>query len=179
MLGCAGCDSVLDFLGIDPNETLEVPHPNSTGRGPRYNNSLEDQQGLAGLQVTLTGSVDRTFTAEDLPIRPFSIAARGSISADVSLIVNGTVIAQGMASWALRPNTRWIMRFERGTPNPAPYMPPVPGYKPNYCDWPGCESYWRFGISEDHRNSEDEALWVVVFGHEPCPEGSICQLKAS
>jgi len=171
---CVGCNSILDFLGIDPNETLEVPHPNSTGRSRTYNNSLEDRQGLAGLEVTLTGSVDRTFTAEDLPIRPFGIAARGSIAADVSLIVDRAVIAEGRASWALRPNTRWLLRFYRGVPNPAPYIPPAPGYSPNHCDWPGCEGYWRFEISEDHRGSEGEALWVVVFGYEPCPEDVIC-----
>ena len=173
---CAGCD-ILDFLGIDPNETLAVPTPPAAGRRSPfpYRNSLEDQRGLAGLHVTLTGSVDRTFTAEDIPIRPFGIAARGGIAADVSLIVDGTVIAEGRASWALRPNTTWQLRFNRGIQNPAPHFPPAPGYdEPDYCDWPGCEGFWRLEISEGHRNTEGEALWVVVTGYAPCPEGHFC-----
>ena len=81
-LACAGCD-ILDLLGIDPNETLELPRPALDRR--LWKNSLEDPQHLAGLRVELTSSVNRTFTAEDLPVRPFGIAARGQVIADVGL----------------------------------------------------------------------------------------------
>ena len=171
-LACAGCD-ILDLLGIDPNETLELPRPALDRR--LWKNSLEDPQHLAGLRVELTSSVNRTFTAEDLPVRPFGIAARGQVIADVSLVVDHAVIAEGRASWRLRPDIEWQLRFYRGTENPAPHNPPGEfSDTPNYCDWPTCEGYWRIEIGEDHRNTEDEALWIVVTRSIPCPEGHLC-----
>ena len=173
-LASAGCDSIFDFLGISPNETLEVPHPYGMNDNPYHNNSLDDQQGLAGLEVKLTGAIGRTFTAEDLPIKPFSVASRGWVYAEVSLSVNQTVIAQGMASWALKRNTEWKLQFSRGESNPAPSFPPAPGKPVEPCDWPGCQDYWRFEISDGYGNYDDDALWVVLYGYEPCSEGNIC-----
>ncbi len=173
-IASAGCDSILDFLGISPNETLELPHPISLNDNPYHRNSLEDHQGLAGLEIELTGAIERTFTAEDLPVKPFSVASRGWVHAEVYLSVNQTLIAQGMASWALESNIRWKLQFSRGESNPAPYIPPAPDEPAKPCDWPGCRDYWRFEISDDYGNYDDDALWVVLYGYEPCPKGHLC-----
>ena len=54
----------------------------------------------------------------------------------------------------------------------------VPAFSPRpaevYCNWRSCEEYWRIEIPPDLRNYEEEALWVVLYGVEPCPGRSVC-----
>ena len=171
-LTCVACDSIGDFLGITTNETLSLDVA-----GPREHNSLEDDMGLGKLQVELSGAIERIFTAQDFPVEPFSVPDKGRVYVKVSLTFNGEldtwgVPALGRESWVLEPGHRWILRFARAEVPPAATLPSSePG---EYCNWKGCQEAWRIHISSHLRNYEEEALWVVLYGNTPCPEGAVC-----
>lgn len=174
-LASAGCDSITDFLGITTEETLELEIA-----GPDEYNALDDDMGLARLRVELSGAVERTFTAEDFPVPPFSVPDKGRVYVETSLRFHGElrtfgVAALGHHSWALEPDHIWRLRFGRSRTPLAPSVPVAPGEPQEYCNWRRCRAYWRIEINPSHlRNHEDEALWVVLYGSTPCPEGSIC-----
>lgn len=173
-LACSGCDSILDFLGIASNETLQLDVT-----GPRQYNALDDAMGLARLEITLTGAIERTFTAEDLPVQAFSVPDKGRVNVKTVLRAKGDrgfsgLVASGRQSWVLEPNHSWSLRFGRDDIPPATSLPSPPGEPPQYCNWRSCQDYWRIEIVPELRNYEEEALWVVLYGGEPCPEGSVC-----
>ena len=175
LLASAGCDSILDILGISPNETLAL----DVAGGPTDFNSLDDDRGLARLRVELSGAIERIFTAEDFPVEPFSVPDKGRIHVEVSLMFSGQLntfgaAALGHESWALEPKIRWRLRLARAETPPAASIPAAPGEPQEYCNWRGCREYWRIEISDAVRNYEDEALWMVLYGAEPCPESDIC-----
>ena len=178
-LACAGCDSITDFFGITTQETLELPLPSAGDGNPYHHNSLDDYQGLAGLRVEFSGAIKRTFTAEDLPVAPFSVGHGGWVDIEVSLTLGSgrqdtLQVAWGEAWLALKPNFRWELWFSRGGSNPAPSFPPSPGEPAKPCSWPGCQDYWRFEIVDDYSNHDGEALWLVLMGSTPCPKDVIC-----
>lgn len=173
-LASTGCDSIRDILGISSTSTLALPLPRERDQS---HNSFDDYRGLAGLQVTLTGSVERVFTAEDFPVEPFSVPEEGRVFVDVSLSGRpGTVglIATGQVAWDLELNTWWRLRFDRALQPPISSLPMPPGMKEVPCSWPGCREYWRFEITASARNYEEEALWLALWGAEPCPEDHVC-----
>ena len=177
LLSCAGC-SILDVLGIT-NGTLELPLPKSPLSVPAEYNSMDDDRGLAGLQVELSGAIERTFTAKDFPVARFSVPGRGRVFVEVSLLLNGEPrasgpIASGRAQWVLEPDTEWELRFGRRENPPAPYIPNHPDEPIEYCSWPTCREYWGFEIAPRFRNYDEEALWMVLLANIDCPEGEIC-----
>ncbi|WP_420447288.1 hypothetical protein [Candidatus Palauibacter sp.] len=177
-LASSGCGSVLGLLGIGRG-TLEL-EVSAVPRGDNYN-STTDYEGLAGLWIKLSGSVERTFVAADLPVRPFSVPRDGSVHVEVALSDGSRQVAWGRGSWALSPGVAWKLRFERGpffvdgdTMNWLPPAPSIPGRSVELCSWPGCREYWRFDIAEDARNYEGEVLWMVLLAPVRCPEGEVC-----
>ena len=179
-LANSGCGSILGVLGIGSG-TLELPLP-PVRRGDNYN-SMTHREGLAGLQVELSGAVERTFDASDFPAGPFSVPRDGRIHVDVILSDGSRQVASGRGSWTLTPGAEWRLRFERGPffvedwmnwRSPAPFLPPNRGDPVELCSWPGCRDYWRFEIAEEARNYEGESLWMVLFAAVHCPEGAVC-----
>ena len=173
-LAGAGCDSILELLGISSNETLRLQVD-----GPEEYNALDDDMGLARLEITLTGAIERTVRAEDLPVEAFSVPDKGRVFVETALRFHGEpsvvgVPAIGRQTWVLEPNHRWTLRIGRDDVPPAPIVPSHPDEPAEYCNWGGCQDYWRIEIHPDFRNYEEEALWVVLYGSVPCPEGSIC-----
>ena len=181
LVACTACSGILGFLGIN-NATLELPLPRSHRSIPDEYNSLDDGHGLAGLQVELRGAITRTFTAEDFPVAPFSVPGSGRVFVEVSLLFNGEPrasgpIAEGQAQWVLESDREWTLRFRRSETPPAPYFPTNPNDPdeiPDYCSWPTCREYRRFGIAPRFRNYEEEALWMVLLASIHCPEGEVC-----
>lgn len=182
LLSCAGC-SILDVLGIT-NGTLHLPLPRSPRSIPAEYNSMHDDRGLAGLRVELSGAIERTFTAEDFPVAPFSVPGRGRVFVEVSLLFNGGPrasgpIAGGQAQWVLEPDRKWTLRLRRSEYPPAPYIPDHPPDQPpdertEFCSWPTCREYWGFEIAPRFRNYDEEALWMVLLSDVHCPEGEVC-----
>jgi len=176
----SGCGSILGFLGIGSG-TLELPLP-PVYRGDNYNSTIH-YEGLAGLQVKLSGAVERTFEAADLPVEPFSVPRDGRIHVDVTLGDGSRRVASGRGSWTLTPGAEWRLEFERAPffvedwfswIPPATSFPPSPGDTVELCSWPTCKEYWRFEIAEEARNYEGEVLWMVLFAVVHCPEGAVC-----
>lgn len=183
LLSCAGC-SILDVLGIT-NGTLELPLPSLIHYSSMEEyNSMEHDDGLAGLQVELSGAIERTFTAEDFPVARFSVPGRGRVFVEVSLFFNGEPrasgpIARGRAEWVLETGREWELRFRRSEYPPAPYIPDHPPDQPpdwttEFCSWPTCREYWGFEIAPRFRNYDEEGLWMVLLSSIDCPEGEIC-----
>ena len=169
LLFTLGCDDILGvFSASETTLTIEV-----AGVVPKEYNALDDPKGLGALHIELTGAVDRTFTAEDIPVEPFSVPDRGQVYVYTSLRLDGERIS-GNASWALEPDHKWSLRFARAATPPAASLPSPPGQPKVYCNWRSCEEYWRIEIPPDLRNYEEEALWVVLYGVEPCPGRSVC-----
>ena len=158
-LACAGCESILDILGIHP-ATLEL-----VTKGER---SLDDPHGYAGLRVVLAGDVQSTFDASDFPVAPFGVPASGTVRVSVSLSQGSRVVAQRTdLSWDLSSNiNKWELRFIRGRwpldsgINPDDVARKVPDPE---CGWFFCHTMWRVEIDEDARSSEDEALWLILW----------------
>jgi len=169
-LVCVACDGI---LGIgSTTSTLALPVP---GNNRFSQNSMDDPNGLAGLRVTLTGAVERTYDAEDFPVEPFFVPEEGRVFVAVVLVGPDTPgpIATGRMDWELEPNRLWDLRLDRA---PWPLLssyPVPPGETADPCRM-GCRGYWRFEIEPSARNYEEEALWLVLWGVEPCPEGAIC-----
>ena len=163
LLASAGCASI---LGIGSDATLELPLPSDH----RYSyNSFDDLHGLAGLRVTLSGAVERTFAAEDFPVEPFSVPEEGRVFVEVSLSGGpGTPdpIARGRVDWVLEENMDWILRFDRAPWPPISSLPVPPGETEVPCSWPGCKAYWRFDIAPRARHYEEEALWLALWGYD-------------
>lgn len=179
-LASSGCDSILGFLGIGSG-TLELPLPTAR-RGDNYN-STTHHEGLAGLQIRLTGAVERTFEASDLPVGPFSVPRDGRIHVDVTLSDGSRQVASGRGSWTLTPGREWSLEFDRAPffvedwfswVPPATSLPPSTGEPIELCSWPSCKEFWRFEIAEKARNYDDEVLWMVLFAAVYCPEGGVC-----
>ena len=174
LLASAGCGSIRNILGIGSDGTLDLPLPREN---PYSYNSFDDPQGLAGLQVTLSGAVERTFEAEDFPVEPFSVPEEGRVFVEVFLHGGPSTtgpIAGGRMDWTLEPDVIWSLRFDRSAYPPVASQPSPPGEPQVLCNWRGCRDYWRFDIVPRARNYEEETLWVALFGATPCPEGWVC-----
>ena len=177
LMACAGCDGITDFLGVTPQETLEMPLPRENGH-----NSFDDWNGLAGLYVFLDGAVERTFDGKDFPVKPFTVPDKGRILVEVLLRkessrrsgVSGNTIARGRFQWVLEPDVTWSLRFDRAAYPPVASLTGTPGETRELCHGRACREYWRFPIGEYEHNYEGEALWAVLFVSPPCPKGWVC-----
>lgn len=138
---CDGDDDCC-WLTLSPaNNSVLVPGD--------WNGSLVDSAGLAGLEITVGG---RTVVAQDFleaQDREVSVkvGSTGLLVVFAKLVRDGSVVADGLASWQLEPNTSWDVRFERG-PN-----------TPMCIDW--CDGYHLIPIAEAAARYRGEALWLL------------------
>ena len=141
-------------------------------------NSRADPNGLAGLEVHVTGiGRSRIFTATDLPSDPFDVPESGTAHVLVRLKRDGEVVAEGIAEWPLAPDVEWEIEVER-----SPY-PIATGIDFDYatqpnpvgCTWFWCREIWRFEIQEDARNYEAERLWVTIWVSTPGLCTGLCE----
>ncbi|MCY4646602.1 MAG: hypothetical protein OXE73_06995 [Gammaproteobacteria bacterium] len=114
-LACAGCD----LFGPSESATLRLTVTGSTNRDGF--NALDSYQGLGGLHVTLTGAVERTFTAADFLTEPYDFQAdpfpvpdHGVVFAEALILTaNGVAVARVSGAWTLEPGTNWRLGFHR------------------------------------------------------------------
>ena len=157
--------------------------PWDSGDTVMVNNSLEDEAGLAGLEVEITDVADglvRThrFDASDLEegVTPYDVPESGTAHAQVRLTRHGKVVAMGVAEWALQPEIEWKVEIQR-----TPY-PPAVGISPTEdlskaqyrCSWGWCQNVWRFDISEDALNYPGDTFWLLLWAVRECPSGLVC-----
>ena len=157
--------------------------PWGSGDTVMVNNSLDDEAGLAGLEVEITDVADglvRThrFDARDLEegVTPYEVPEGGTAYALVRLSQHGQVVATGVAEWALQPEVEWKVEIQR-----TPY-PPAVGISPTEdlsraryrCSWGWCQNVWRFDISEDALNYPGDTLWLLLWAVRECPSDLVC-----
>ncbi len=147
------------------------------------NSSLDDEAGLAGIEVEITdvaadGFVrTHRFDASKIKegVTPYDVPESGTAYALLRLTQHDSVVAMGVAEWPLRPEIRWEVEVQR-SPYPATtgISPADLGKAQHDCSWRWCDHIWRFDISEDALNYPDETLWLVLWGFWDCPPGVIC-----
>ena len=147
------------------------------------NNSLDDEAGLAGLEVEITDVADglvRTtrFDASDLEegVSPYDVPESGTAYALLRLTQHGRAVAIGVAEWPLRPAIQWEVEIER---SPQPYGAAIPRWADLNqaqvpCAYWWCQGVWRFDISEDAANSPSEALWITLWAVDPTSCADLC-----
>ena len=135
--------------------------PRGSGSTVTINNSLDDEAGLAGLEVEITDVADglmRThrFDASDIEggLPPYEVPESGTAYAVVRLTRHSEVAAMGIAEWSLQPAIRWEVEIQR---SPYPQLVDISPWprddlfsRAEYdCSWRWCHHIWRFDISED------------------------------
>lgn len=170
---------------VDRFTTNQHPRewPRGSGNSVMINNSLDDEAGLAGLQIAITDVSDglertRRFDASDIAagVPPYDVPESGTASATVRLTRHGEVVAMGVAEWHLRPEARWEVEILR---SPFPQLVDItPGddfSRAEYgCSWRWCHHIWRFDISEDALNYPGESLWLRLWAFHDCPTDVVC-----
>lgn len=173
-LACAGCDDLFGISSAEP-ATLRLLVSGANNRDGF--NSLGSHQGLAGLHVTLTGAVERTFTAENFPVDDFPVPDHGRVFVETSVLnMSGDTIARVAGDWPLEPDISWTLAFTRrqdpGPPNSN--LDPRAGCQLFGMDT-GCRRVWYSNkIAERYRNREHEVLQMVVWRGWRCSEGAVC-----
>ena len=135
-------------------------------------NALDSYQGLAGLRVTLTGAVERTFTAADFltepydfQVDPFPVPDHGVVFAEALIrSENGDAIARVSGAWTLEPETNWTLGFVRRQERDPPTDDPFAGCERYGYSAGSCRGYFYSRINPRYRNQEDEVLRMVVWG---------------
>ncbi|MDE0124676.1 MAG: hypothetical protein OXN97_08890 [Bryobacterales bacterium] len=160
--------------------------PRDSGNFVVINNSLDDEAGLAGLEVEITDVSDglvRThrFDASDIQegIPPYEVPENGTAHALVRLTGHGKVVATGVAEWPLKPEIRWEVEFQRSPYPQGVDIWPWPDddlfTRAEYgCSWRWCDHLWRFDISDDALNYPGESLWLRLWAFYDCPPGVVC-----
>lgn len=193
LLALTAChDAVVPVVVPDPTLTVTVSRGSGLGEWPRdsgdtvmYNNSFDDEAGLAGIEVEITDVADglvRTtrFDASDIKdgVASYGVPERGTAHALLRLTQHGKVVAVGVAEWALRPAIQWEVEIER---SPIPINAGIPQRGQENlnqarlpCAWWWCQGVWRFDISEDATNFHGEALWMTLWGVDPTSCADIC-----
>lgn len=149
----SGCDDGCCWLQMSPG------HWYSPVPGESWNSLLEDTAGLAGLQIDVRG---RTFVAKNfLDARDNEVRVKvgraGRVSVAAKLVHGDSVVADGVASWLLEPETLWSLRIMRG---------------PGSVGCPGrCDEYVVIPIAEAAVRYPGEALWLswTAWPHDPDP----------
>lgn len=148
------------------------------------NNLLDDEAGLAGIEVEITDVADglvrtHSFDASDLAegVTPYGVPESGTAQALVRLTQDGKAVAIGIAEWPLRSKIQWKVGIQRA-PSPLAVGSISPAgdlSKAEYgCGWRWCDHIWRFDISEDVLNYPRETLWLVLWAFYPCPPDAVC-----
>lgn len=173
-LSVASCDAIAGVFG---SASLQVTVPTGqTQVGSRvFVNGLDDPKGLAGFEVEVSGQgMDRqVFTAGELPSHRFGVPDSGTINVNLRLRQDGVVVAEGRATWTLKPDVEWSAKVDR-TWLPSGMPDNFTGPNPIGCAWFWCHSVWRFEIQPAARNYEDEALWLTVSDYAPGECADVC-----
>lgn len=195
LLALAACrDAVVPVLSpATPTLTVTVDRfkanqhqrewPRGSGNTVTINNSLDDQNGLAGLEVEITDVADgiartRRFYARDIEegVTPYDMPVSGMAYAGVRLTRHGEVIALGVAEWPLQPEVRWEVEVQRSPYPQLVDITPIDDLSgAEYdCSWRWCHHIWRFDISEDALNYPGESLWLRLWAFFDCPPDVVC-----
>ena len=136
---------------IDDPDSVVVRHPDVRFR---------DSADLAGLQIGVHG---RTFGPEDfLVARDYEVRVKvgraGLVTVFAKLVHEGSVVADGFASWMLEPETLWSLSFARG---------PESGLCPERCI-----GHVLIPIAEAAARYPGEQLWLMWYSwlHNPDPD---------
>lgn len=157
--------------------------PRGSGNTVTINNSLDDQDGLAGLEVEITDVADgiertRRFDASHIEagVTPYDVPASGTARAGVRLTRHGEIIALGVAEWPLQPEVRWEVEVQRSPyPELVDITPMEDLSRAEYgCSWRWCYHIWRFDIGEDALNYPGESLWLRLWAFFDCPPDVVC-----
>lgn len=161
-------DSILEiFVGSKPVRVQLSSRDTTT---VQLVNGLDDPKGFAGLEIVVS--------AEDMPTRrytashfanvdetKFKVPETGFATVTARVVQDGRIVAEISERWGLGPELQWDMQVER-----APY-PGSEGFLPDpespECQWFWCAFIWRSAIAEGAANYEGEALWVVLYRHDP------------
>ena len=165
-------------------------HPRGSGNRIVLNNDLEHPEGLAGLEVEITGTgPPRFFDADSFKVRipPFRVPDSGVVKATARLTQHGEIVARGTVSWQLHPGEQWRLDLGRdmepintaviGGISTAIFNHSVDGWPENtalVCGTFYCDTVWRFGIREDATNHEGESLWIVLWRWHPDRCEDVC-----
>ncbi|MCY4397717.1 MAG: hypothetical protein OXE96_00005 [Gemmatimonadetes bacterium] len=164
-------------FGVDPDSTLTIRvGAGGPARWPddttfvAVNGKLDDPRGLAGLEVTVTGDdmPTRMYNAShfaDGDVR-FRVPDTGFATIVARIVQDGRIVAEVTGRWGFGPKIQWDIDVER-----APY-PPNEGFPqdldhPTRCQWFWCAFKWRDLIDTNAANYDGEALWVVLYRHDP------------
>jgi hypothetical protein len=173
---------------VDRFKTDQHPRewPRDSGNFVTINNSLNDEAGLAGLEVEITvvshGLVrTRRFDADDIGdgVPPYDVPESGTAYAGVRLTKHGKVVAIGVADWPLEPEMRWEVEVQRSPyPQGVDIWPWPEGdlfsgaeYE---CSWRWCHHLWRFDVRQDALNYPGESLWLRLWGFYDCSADVVC-----
>ena len=161
-------DSILEiFVGSNP---VRVQLSSRDTTMVQLVNGLDDPKGFAGLEIIVS--------AEDMPTRrytashfasvdetKFKVPETGLATVTARIVQDGRIVAEVSERWGLGPELQWDIDVER-----APY-PANEGFLPDpenpECQWFWCAFIWRSPIAEGAANYEGEALWVVLYRHDP------------
>ena len=195
LLALTACRDAVIPVPPPPRSTLTVTvrltssfhweWPRGSGNSVVVNSALDDEAGLAGIEVEITDVADgglvrtHSFDASDLAegVTPYEVPESGTAQALVRLTQDGKVVAIGIAEWPLRPEIEWEVEIQRA-PRPMSVGSISPAgdlSKAEYgCGWRWCDHIWRFDISEDVLNYPGETLWLVLWAVYECPPDVVC-----
>lgn len=160
----------------DPTLTIRVAGGKYPVRWPddttfvTVNGELDDPRGLAGLEVTVSGDdmPTRTYNASHFAGGDvqFRVPDTGFATIVARIVQDGRTVAEVSGRWGFGPKTRWDIDVER-----APY-PQNEGFPQDLdhltsCQWFWCAFKWRDLIDTNAANYDGEALWVVLYRHDP------------
>jgi hypothetical protein len=161
---------------LDTTLTIRVGEGKYPARWPDdttfviVNGKLDDPRGLAGLEVTVSGDDMATrmynashFAGGDVQFR---VPDTGFATIVARIVQDGRIVAEVSGRWRFGPTIRWDIDVER-----APY-PQNEGFPqdldhPTSCQWFWCAFKWRDLIDTNAANYDGEALWVVLYRHDP------------
>lgn len=131
--------------------------------------ALEDSAGLAGIEIEVRG---RTFFADDFLDDPnrerrVKVERVGRVAVFAKLVQGGSLVAEGVASWTLEPNTLWVLLIVRGPEDTGSCLE-------------GCAGYVVIPIAKTAARYPGESLWLSwhAWPHKP-PEPGVAYASPS
>jgi len=136
--------------GCDEDSTFEVRLSNiavATSQGEEVNVTVRDDDGLRTFR---TGDFDASDAGPPRTGR-FPVAESGELEIRFTWIVDGETLSDGPARWGLKKDHRWTVDIWRSETDPT-----------LRCF--GCVGSVRVTIPAPHRQTEDDAFWIVWSG---------------
>lgn len=175
----AGC---VNPFATDPDPTLEIVvssrnhlteyRPNDTTR-VLARQAFDDPRGFAGLEIVIGGQdlPTRRYTAShfaSVDETKFKVPETGFATVTARIVQDGRIVAELSERWGLGSKIQWSLDVAR---SPWPPGEAFPGSSFDLadpeCQWFWCAFIWRSPIAEGAANYEGEALWVVLYRHDP------------